>query len=71
MAVTFGLDFAIVYACVLALFSYLTFWFIPIVARAAFVAVKRWLAQPPRPRKEPPPDGEPWPGLWFEPRHSR
>ncbi|HEY6877385.1 MAG TPA: hypothetical protein VI299_05170 [Polyangiales bacterium] len=68
---TLGLDFAIVYACVLALFSYLAFWFIPIVARATFGALRHWLQQPPPPPQEPP-DGEPsWHGLWFEPRHSR
>lgn len=70
MAVTLGLDFAIVYACVLALFSYLAFWFIPIVARAALVAVKQWLQQPRRPRQAPP-DGQPLHGFWFESHHTR
>lgn len=50
MAVNFGLDFAIVYACVLALFGYLAFWYVPLLARIAYHAVKAWLHQRPHGR---------------------
>jgi hypothetical protein len=43
MAVYNGLDFAIAYACVLALFSYLTFVFVPAIARAAYDALVVWI----------------------------
>jgi hypothetical protein len=40
---THSLDFAILYACVLALFSYLAFWFVPIAVRVLYVAAKSLL----------------------------
>jgi hypothetical protein len=58
---THSLDFAIFYACVLALFSYLSFWFVPIAVRVAYVAVKSAL----KPRRL---DRDP---LWFDGHHSQ
>lgn len=43
MAVSNGLDFAIAYVCVLALFSYLAFTFLPAIIRAAYGALVTWL----------------------------
>ena len=58
---THNLDFAIFYACVLALFSCLAFWFVPIAVRVLYVAAKS-LLQSERSRKDP---------LWFDGHHSQ
>jgi uncharacterized membrane protein YozB (DUF420 family) len=56
-----GLDFAIVYACVLALFSYLAFWFVPLALRVLYVAAKS-LLRPQRSERD---------ALWFDGHHSQ
>jgi len=56
MAVQYGLDFAIFYACLLALFSYLSFWFVPVAARLVYAAIKTWL-EPHKRNPQGPSDG--------------
>jgi hypothetical protein len=61
MALTYDLDFAIFYACVLALFSWLAFWFVPIAVQLTYAAAKNWL------KASPPEDGDAdGHGAWFE-----
>ncbi|HEX5659485.1 MAG TPA: hypothetical protein VFX59_19955 [Polyangiales bacterium] len=56
-----GLDFAIFYACTLALFSYLAFWFVPVALRVVYVTAKSLLPHE-RSRRDP---------HWFDARHSQ
>jgi hypothetical protein len=65
MVLTHGLDFAIFYACVLALFSYLLCWYVPIAARVVIAALRSWLKPATRP-----PEGRDDPRLWFDGHHS-
>jgi hypothetical protein len=73
MAVHYGLDFAIFYACLLALFGYTAFWFVPVAARVVYAAAKNWL-QHVHHASQGPQDGHPFRrrgsalrgGLWWE-----
>jgi hypothetical protein len=56
-----GLDFAIFYACALALFGYLAFWFVPLALRVLYVTVKG-LLKPSRRHDD---------ALWFDGHHSQ
>jgi hypothetical protein len=63
MAITHGLDFALLYVCVLALFGYLSFWFVPVAAKVVYAAVKTWLA--------PHQDEDRHSDFWFDGHHSQ
>ncbi|MET0287194.1 MAG: hypothetical protein ABW352_22105 [Polyangiales bacterium] len=62
MALTHGLHFALFYTCMLALFGYLAFWFVPVALRIVFATIKTLVARKPRKRDDP---------LWFDGHHSQ
>ncbi len=66
MAISYNVEFALFYACVLALFSWLAFWLLPIIARVAYATVWSWFHPTRRsPRDEAEHD------FWWDARHSQ